>query len=967
MATRQANPVLRHIRGLVGEGGLSRLTDRQLLERFTAQGDQAAFEAIVRRHGPMVLRVCRSALRDEHAAEDAFQATFLVLARKAGSLRRQELLAAWLYGVAHRVAARARVEAAKRLNREARAAARTAPDPVAELSTREVCAVLEEELGNLPEKYRAPFYLCHVEGRTRDQAARQLGCSLRTLQRLLGQGRWLLQARLSRRGVSLTAALLAATLTHGKAPAAVPAALLAATLSAARATTTGGAVPVKAAALAEGVLRRMPAPRVKLLAVLALVAASAGAALMAQSGAVPEGPPPAAKSADARAHQPRPATDRYGDPLPHGALFRLGSLRLRTGAPVHTLLFAPDGKGLFSGAFTETVRLWDTATGKQLRRFDLPPHQGAARPPIISALALSADGRTLAAGSSGGSVILWEAATGQRLRTLPGKRGRVHAVAFSPDGKLLAAAADLADQPGSIFLWDTRTGEELRRLKGHTKEVNVLAFAPGGRLLASGGADTTVRLWNAVTGAPLRVLRGHVDHVCAVAFSPDGKSLASSGWDNAVRFWEVATGQERSRPEQAPRPYSAVAFSPDGKLLAVGSTGEVFLWGADSTTRALARIDVKGGVRCLAFVAQGKGLLMATGYGDGTVRLWDLPDSATLLRARAGARLIGTPRHALGHQSGIYAVAVAPDGKIIATGGDDATVRFWDAATGKEVRRLDGHTHGVMGLCYSRDGKLLASAGGDGRILVREAATGKTLRRLEGRCVAFSPDGKLLATATADQKAVIKLWDLATGRELRRLHGHRAAIYHLAFSPDGKTLASCGMGIPIGLMIDGEEIEVNTMRLWDVASGKLRYQFGDPHEYVFTGVFSPDGKTFISGGDPRRETDPAPIRLWETATGKERTHLTHHRDRVWSLALSPGGRVLASGGSDGTARLWDLNGGKELCRLEGHRGWVTAVAFGQGGRTLVTGSWDTTALVWDVAALVGRGPLPKIDPVPGGR
>src|SRR5262249_17598778 len=243
MATRQANPVLRHIRGLAGEGNLSRLTDRQLLERFTAQADQAAFEAIVRRHGPMVLRVCRSVLRDEHAADDAFQATFLVLARKAGSLRRQELLSSWLYGVAHRVAARARVDAARRLNREARAEARTVPDPVAELSTREVCAVLEEELGNLPEKYRAPFYLCHVEGRTRDQAARQLGCSLRTLQRLPGQGRGLLQARLSRRGVSLSAALLAATLTHGQAPAAVPASLLAATLATALATTTGAAVP----------------------------------------------------------------------------------------------------------------------------------------------------------------------------------------------------------------------------------------------------------------------------------------------------------------------------------------------------------------------------------------------------------------------------------------------------------------------------------------------------------------------------------------------------------------------------------------------------------------------------------------------------------------------------------------------------------------------------------------------------
>jgi RNA polymerase sigma factor (sigma-70 family) len=197
------------------------VSDQLLLERFIATRDEAAFEALVRRHGGMVLHVCRRVLHDAHAAEDAFQATFLVLARKASHIANGERLAGWLYGVAYRTALRARADLVRRTHRESRADLPHLLTPPPDLAARELCAALDEELNRLPEAYRSPLLLCYLEGRTRDQAAKQLGCPLRTLERRLQRGRALLRVRLTRRGFTLSAALLTATVTARAAPSAV--------------------------------------------------------------------------------------------------------------------------------------------------------------------------------------------------------------------------------------------------------------------------------------------------------------------------------------------------------------------------------------------------------------------------------------------------------------------------------------------------------------------------------------------------------------------------------------------------------------------------------------------------------------------------------------------------------------------------------------------------------------------------
>jgi RNA polymerase sigma factor (sigma-70 family) len=300
MNTTRAGAVLRHIRRLVARP--MGTADRDLLERFTAGRDETAFAELVRRHGPLVSGVCRRLLRDANDADDAFQATLLVLARKAGSISNRESVGGWLYQVAHNTALKARLSAAARRRRELRVGARPPADVLDEVTGRELLAVLDEELARLPRRLRTPLVLCHLEGRTRDEAARELGWSLGTLKRRLEEGRGILRARLERRGLALPAALLAVS----AATATVPAALAATTVHAA---ATGAAVPPAVAKLAASALRASAPGWFKIVAGVLLAAGllAVGAGLFTDRT-----PPAAAAGADEKAAstpKDRPAAD----------------------------------------------------------------------------------------------------------------------------------------------------------------------------------------------------------------------------------------------------------------------------------------------------------------------------------------------------------------------------------------------------------------------------------------------------------------------------------------------------------------------------------------------------------------------------------------------------------------------------------------------------------------------------------
>jgi RNA polymerase sigma factor (sigma-70 family) len=319
MSSAQVGAVLRHIRHLASAREDGDLPDHQLLERFARNRDEAAFAALLRRHGPMVLSVCQSVLHHLHDAEDAFQAAFLLLAHKAGSIHRREAVSGWLYRVAYHLALRAQANAARRRVHERRAVPMPSADPVLDLSLREVRLVLFEELENLPEQYRAPLVLCGLEEKSRDEAARLLGWSRGAVKGKLERGRELLRARLRRRGLEVSSGLCVAALALNSASARVSAPLADSTLRAAVKVAAGGgtvagAVSAEVAALVQGASQSMFSGKAKIATalLLALTVAAAACGVARHRAAAADPPAPEQNQAAKKAPGDRPKSEAEG-------------------------------------------------------------------------------------------------------------------------------------------------------------------------------------------------------------------------------------------------------------------------------------------------------------------------------------------------------------------------------------------------------------------------------------------------------------------------------------------------------------------------------------------------------------------------------------------------------------------------------------------------------------------------------
>ena len=398
MASASVGDLGRHLGRLFGAGSAVGLTDGELLERFAHRRDEAAeaaFETLLARHGSMVLTVCRQVLGDAHAAEDAFQATFLVLVRRAASLRVREpgSLGPWLHGVAYRIALKARQGAARRQARERRAAMPAFGGPSLALEQGELQALLHEEVNRLPAKYRAPVVLCYLEGRTHDEAAAALRWPVGTVRGRLARARDRLRARLTRRGLAPGGWIGASPL----GPAAriePPARLLEATVTAAIDGMPAAAVGV----MANRMLRGLLMARLKMTAAalsIALMTIGFGLGLGVAPVWQPPRPPDPTSAPVAPTPTPSTRVDRHGDPLPKFARARMGTNRFHDGSLVNQVLYTPDGKSLVTVDNIPIVRVWDAMTGQVVRDIGDPQADFPQVTPS-RAIALSPDGKTLA-------------------------------------------------------------------------------------------------------------------------------------------------------------------------------------------------------------------------------------------------------------------------------------------------------------------------------------------------------------------------------------------------------------------------------------------------------------------------------------------------------------------------------------------------------------------------------------------
>ena len=532
--------------------------------------------------------------------------------------------------------------------------------------------------------------------------------------------------------------------------------------------------------------------------------------------------------------------------------------------PVRNVTFSPDGKRLASGGNDHTARIWDATTGHEI--LTLKGHTN-----VVLSVAFSPDGKRLTSASADDTVRVWDGATGREIVALRHTYTTLgFNVAFSPDGQRLASEDD-----ATVKVWDAATGQETLTLKGHTSTVWSVAFSPDGKRLASASGDRTVKVWESATGHETLVLKGHTDQVHSVAFSPDGKRLASAGGDCAVRVWDAATGKETLTLKGSADVVDSMAFSPDGRRLATGSKdARVMIWDAATAQETLTLKGRKPSLysgRSVAFSPDGKRL--ASNNDARTVWLWDIATGNETLALE-------------GYSGVVLCVAFSPDGKRLASASEDGTVRLWEASTGQESLTLKGHRGRVESVAFSADGKRLASASWDHTVRLWDAATGQETLTLKQRTavehVAFSADGKRLAF---DDDTTVKVLDPDTGQEALTLKGHTGPVLSVAFSPDGKRLASTSADA--------------TVRVWDPATGQKVLTLKGHTAQVESVAFSPDGERIASGGWDKT------VRLWDAATGQETLTFKELDQPVDSVAFSPDGKRLASIGLDGTVKIWD--------------------------------------------------------------
>ncbi len=974
MAGNPTDRVHRQVGRLFNFGVVGTLSDAQLVDRFVARRDEAAeaaFEELVIRHGPMVLRICRAVLHDAHDAEDAFQAVFLVLANRARSIRRSGSVASWLFGVAQRVALRGKRSTGRRRALDQQVAERTAESYLHAQDDPD-WEILHEEINDLPERLRAPVVLCYLQGLTYAAAAYQLGLAEVAVRGRLARARERLRQRLTRRGVTVPAGVLAAG-AAGQAQAAIPMALIHSTTRISSGFMTGNTV----AMLARGVLNSMLLDKLKIGALLLCLGTAGGYwAWRAVGSPFDEKGQTIPGVAVVRLSDPSqpPRTDRYGDPLPPGAAMRLGTVRFRQAPGIRHIVYSPDGQLVVTDSGQFRLLVSDARDGRMLRPinlgiqeigdlvfapdgktiaavgFELEPKRNVVVNHLVLAdattgglvhragwddqdnvgrVAYAPDGKTIATVSSDSTLRLWDVATTKLLhreQLIAEAKLSPESIAFSPaaSSRLLAIA-----WRGTIDLWDVAHLRRAQRIAIDGQyRPDSLVFSPDGTILATGEATVgaEIRLWRVGDGTLLRQFKSQKNtSVSHMAFSSDGKVLAAVGGQGSPVFFDTATGKELGSFGKelssekafdlladsftADRP---LAFSPDGRTLAAtGSVQTLHFWDLETGKDRLATPEAHlGDVRALACLPDGKTLV--SGSRDRTARIWDL---AT-----------GRPTRILPHENRVHSLAASADGSLLVTGSAWGQVNLWSLKTGERLRSWSIDQRLVRGMTLGGDGSSVLAALGDGSLRRWDVSTGKERPIAQPKLENFPEPG--LAEGLADVKRAV-------------------------FSRDGRSVAVSSGG---------------WVQVVDLASGDRRFKegLGAPFWATKAFEFEPNGGSlaivrevragFRAGVWSGSSTTASTIVWLDSQTGSVRRGIVIPKSGVPALAFSPDGQAIACGTvltnpARGIIRIFRLRDKREIQAIEAPDPGIEVLCFTPDGKQIIAGLRDTSIVIWDVHAI----------------
>ncbi len=933
----------------------TRDSDGQLLTRWLNSHDDRAFSALVCRHAAMVWRVSRGILRQAEDAEETFQATFLVLARKASSLQRSSSITGWLYQTAYHLALNARTAKLRRLRHEERACLRATTDPLDEISVREARYILAEELNRLSVVHREAILLCLYEGATQDEAAKRLGCSLNTLKRRLERGRSLLSSRLSKRGLAPENAFALTLCTRAH----VPIQLLQTTITTASKFAAGEMITGGAAFLAEGALRML---LVKKLAVYCTLFVGLGSLTVAGAWssapgnqthvtkatqfARPEAPIRMTQNfAGAAGSEEKLRLDADGRPLPPGAVERIGTNNFRYGGLFVNVLYMPGGKVIASTSSDGYLNSWDAAAGKLLWRFK-------SKYFFENAIGVSVDNKRLAELSTFDYTLL-ESGTGKLLvrHEWPDDNNeKVICLAISPDLGTLARGC----RDASVRIYDAGTGQETVHITlGQNAQLplpskQAIEFSEDGKTIyvltvQKSGLNVPNQMpqlmgFDTKNGKHIRTLEfpKEMTRPYRLVISPNHRMLAAleRGRDlDRVVLWDLTTGKQCHLIEKQLSVLSCGAFSPDNAILAVGSQGtEVVLF--DTTTgKELRRLHSNSNISAtsLAFAPDGKTLACTNGWG--CITLWDLGT--------------GKPAPPSPQPNGVGLIQFVKNGNEIVSFGN--SIDFWDVTSAKPIRSVALDPKWLISQSISPDGKLMVAHLREGDLVIINVATGELVRTLSAHktlvhYTVFSPDAAKLFSAGGFDDPRILIWDVATGKQIRELRDHSAWVDNLAVSPDGCWLASAAFN-PLAR---GDY----DIRIWEIATGRLVHRLTPRRGSTFAMTFSADSSQLAAvGGEPGRANNSGEVQLWEVATGKEVRAFIGHQERVNRVTISADGRMLASSSTDNTLRLWETATGRERGRIKGYESFGNSLEFSPKGRLLAAVSMDAPIYLWDPYAL----------------